>query len=276
MTATSKELLEHLRAKIDRIDRAMHRLVVTRSEIALQIGRTKNSTLPLRPGREAFILRKLVALTPAGTPVEPLVRIWRELMGISVQLQGALRLAVWAPAATYEVCALARSHFGQEVSLVVHQRFGDLLAMMESCPSTVGIVPTTGTVMKSPWWLQLCQVKNAPRIIARLPFVQPKNLLSEQDAFVIAPVVADPSGQDRTLMVVSLPADNDQAQQTYFARLQREHGQLVQRVDDSMLVDIPGYIETNEAKRIFACGSPSSLKVIGHFAVPMSSSPNHT
>ena len=68
--------LASLRAEIDSIDDAVHDLLMRRAALSARMAasRVKNDSFPYRPGREAGILRRLLARhhppLPAGTMVQ--------------------------------------------------------------------------------------------------------------------------------------------------------------------------------------------------------------
>src|SRR6185437_12724944 len=78
--------LEDLRRRIDEIDDQIHDLLMRRAELVEAIGNSKKSeNAPvLRPGREARILRRLVARHRGRLPRSVLVRLWRELLSGTV------------------------------------------------------------------------------------------------------------------------------------------------------------------------------------------------
>ena len=97
MSETPKSL-EDLRRDIDAVDDAIHDLIMRRTALVHAVRATKSDGLALRPGREAVILRRLLARHRGAFPRPVLVRIWRELMGAMVRLQGPFSVAVTAEA----------------------------------------------------------------------------------------------------------------------------------------------------------------------------------
>ena len=96
----SPRSLDALRREIDRIDDEIHDLLMRRAAVAGEIRRSKgpDNGSYLRLGREAAILRRLVARHSGSFPKPALVRIWREIMAALTQLQGPFSVAVFAPA----------------------------------------------------------------------------------------------------------------------------------------------------------------------------------
>ena len=83
--------LAALRAEIDAIDDALHDLVMRRAAVVARMAasRVKGDASSLRPGREASILRRLLARHSGALPPAALVRLWREILSASNAMQGA-------------------------------------------------------------------------------------------------------------------------------------------------------------------------------------------
>ena len=87
--------LAALRAELDRIDDALHDLLIRRADVVARVAATKpNGTLALRPGREAAIIRRLLARHTGHLPPQALVRLWRELLAATTAMQGPFVVAV--------------------------------------------------------------------------------------------------------------------------------------------------------------------------------------
>ena len=66
----------------------------------------------LRPGREADILRSLLAANKGGFPERSLLRIWREIFSASLASQGTYSTAVLSQDRGSLLWDQARDHFG--------------------------------------------------------------------------------------------------------------------------------------------------------------------
>ncbi|RMD61088.1 MAG: chorismate mutase, partial [Alphaproteobacteria bacterium] len=114
--------LEDLRREIDEIDDAIHDLLIRRSEVTRRIGALKNDNgNRMRPGREAMVLRRLIARHRGSFPKALIVRIWREIFAAGTALQGPLAVAVYAPEGTFGYRNLARDHFGWRTPITAYK-----------------------------------------------------------------------------------------------------------------------------------------------------------
>src|SRR3546814_1493208 len=120
MPATAPTL-DELRREIDRIDAAMHDLLMQRTAVVEEVGRTKAREMPagdgarpqfFRPGREALVVRGLVERHRGRYPVASLVRIWREIMTGQLRVQTDIEVAVYAPDGRNAYWDMARDHYG--------------------------------------------------------------------------------------------------------------------------------------------------------------------
>jgi chorismate mutase-like protein len=195
--------LDELRREIDGIDDALHDLMMRRAELVLRIGRAKaaagSAGSPLRPGREASVLRRLVGRHHGPLPAGVVVRIWRELMSAALALQGPFAVAVHSAPGCRE---LARDHFGALTPLLPHDSGWQVLRAVAEGEATVGVLPLPTLDEPDPWWRHLLgKDAKAPRIVARLPFagLPPRG---DAEAFAVARGPAEPSGRDRSLIAI--------------------------------------------------------------------------
>lgn len=208
--------LDQIRRQIDRIDDQIHDLLMQRTTLVERVAQAKTGTrVTLRPGREATILRRLLARHCGPFPKMALVRIWREIMGALVGLQGPFSVAVHAPGRSTASIELARLHFGVVAPLHAFRSAGQVVRAVTDGQTAVGLVPlipgTEAADDADPWWTSLTVGSgDAPRIVARLPFAGPapvKGSTEPPQALVIACRDHDESGDDRTVLVLETGPD---------------------------------------------------------------------
>jgi chorismate mutase / prephenate dehydratase len=203
--------LADLRRRIDELDDALHDVLVERAAVVESVGRLKrvDATPPLRPGREAQILRRLLARHRGAFPKPILVRLWRELLAGSLAIQADLRIAVYAPEKSAGLWDLARDHYGSQTAMSGFRSTGDVLRTVADGRATLGILPVPGQNDVEPWWRFLAGGEPpALRIIARLPFGALGNARSDDgDAFVVGTIEPEESGADRSLYVIETGDD---------------------------------------------------------------------
>lgn len=205
----SDRSLESLRRDIDAIDDAMHDLLMRRAAVSDRVRATKGAGVAaFRPGREALILRRLVARHHGALPAAVVVQVWREIIAASVRQQGRFKVAVHAPPGQVESLDVARMHFGALTPLVPLGSVRQVLSALADGQAQVAVVPLPEDLPEEPWWRTLGgTAPRAPHVLARAPFLAgagPQALLVGAQAF-------DPSGDDRGYLVVEAKAEVSRA-----------------------------------------------------------------
>jgi chorismate mutase len=207
--STALPTLADLRRRIDELDDALHDVLIERSAVVESVGRLKraDATPPLRPGREAQILRRLLTRHRGAFPKPILVRLWRELLAGSLAIQGDLHIAVYAPEKSAGLWDLARDHYGSQTPMSGFRSTGEVLRTVADGRATLGILPVPGQSDVEPWWRFLA-AGEAPvlRIVARLPFGALGNARGG-DAFVVGAIEPEESGADRSLYIIETGDD---------------------------------------------------------------------
>lgn len=204
---SSPESLDVLRARIDEIDDRLHALLMERTAVVGQVTAAKEATpgiSSLRPGREAAILRRLMAAHHGPLGRGTVVRIWRELITSQLMIQTQFAVAVYVPQGDASFWDLARDHFSSNAPMTPYRSIGQVLSAVTESASTVGVVPMPQQGDTDPWWRGLLsRDAMAPRIFARLPFGPRGNARTEGgDALAIGRVPVEPTGADRSLLIV--------------------------------------------------------------------------
>jgi chorismate mutase len=197
--------LASLRAEIDRIDDRLVDLLIARLAVVERIAAAKGDRarggLAIRPGREAAILRRLVARAAGRLPAATLVRMWRELLAATTGLQTPLTVTVWAPPEAAEVWDLARDQFG---STTPFERASSAAgALRRACEGRIAVLPMPEE--DGDWWVALREPGHRRlAAIARLPFVEagPRTL----SALALAPLEPEPSTDDLSLVILETTA----------------------------------------------------------------------
>jgi chorismate mutase / prephenate dehydratase len=279
---SSSPSLDDLRARIDEIDDRLHDLLMERTQIVEAIGGVKRNgqVPPLRPGREASIIRRLVARHKGAFPKGVLVRMWRELLGGTVAVQGRFAVAVFAPSAGAGFWDLARDHFGSHTSLSGYRSIGQVIRAVTDGQAVIGVLPLPQEGEASPWWPFLASTdETTPRVVARLPFGGRGNARADGgDALAIGIIAPEATGADRTLLAVETGGDISRARIfatlaqcgmpcTAYASHERSPGFALS------LIEFDGYAEPGDARLTQFTeqlgGSVERIIRIGSYALPL-------
>jgi chorismate mutase len=169
--------LADLRQNIDRIDAAMHELLLERSEIIdtlIAVKKTEESGSAFRPAREAEMMRRLVQRHRGNLPLDTVESIWRVIISTFTYVQAPFSVHADLSAGDALMRDSARFHFGFTVPFVPHAGAASVVAAVSSSKGDLGLVPAFATAGARPWWTAL-EFNAAPKIIARLPFVERAN-----------------------------------------------------------------------------------------------------
>ena len=177
MTKTSRSetpSLADLRREIDRIDEGMHRLLMDRGEIIdrlIAVKQTQETGSAFRPAREAEMMRRLVDRHGGILPLDTVESIWRVIIATFTYVQAPFSVHADLSAGDAAVRDSARFHFGFTVPFVPHMGAASVVAAVSDSKGDLGLVPAFAMTGVGAWWSAL-EFDSAPKIIARLPFVE--------------------------------------------------------------------------------------------------------
>jgi chorismate mutase len=186
--ASNTASLTDLRRNIDRIDEAMHALLIERSEIIdrlIAAKRTSETGSAFRPAREAAMMRRLVERHRGILPLDTAESIWRVIIATFTYVQAPFSVHADLSAGEPAMRDSVRFHFGFTVPLVGHLGASGVVAAVEASSGDLGIVPAGMTVGSGAWWAALEQAAST-KIIARLPFIEREDHPAGLPVFAIA------------------------------------------------------------------------------------------
>jgi chorismate mutase-like protein len=270
--------LAALRARIDAIDTQIHDLLMQRAAVVDSVGRDGGKTgAKIRPGREATILRRLLARHTGPLPPQAITRFWREMFAAALIIEGGQTIAVCDGDNGSDRVALAREHFGPLTPLRRHHNPAQTLADLARGTAQVAVLPPPGDDDESAaWWTQLAA--SGPHrfsVIAKLPFWTRRAEGSPVgEAFVVAAMLPDPSGADRGLISLDLSADTSRAKVTsLLAAAGFAPGPIwVKRAGEAgirALVEVEGLVEDDDSRLAAIAGLNAPATVLGGYAVPL-------
>ena len=186
--------LADLRKEIDRIDESMHQLLIERSEIIdrlITVKRSQDSGVSaFRPAREAEMMRRLVSRHKGILPLDTVESIWRVIISTFTYVQAPFAVHADLSAGDALMRDSARFHFGFTVPFVAHMGAAGVVAAVSSSKGDLGLIPAFDVASAGAWWSAL-EFDAAPKIIARLPFVERRDHPAALPVFVISRVAPD-------------------------------------------------------------------------------------
>ena len=148
--------LADLRREIDRIDEAMHRLLMERGDIIdtlIATKKTAESGSAFRPAREADMMKRLVERHRGLLPLDTVESIWRVIIATFTYVQAPFALHADISAGEAAMRDSARFHFGFTVPFISHIGANGVVAAIAASRGDIGLVPAMTAT--SPWWAAL-------------------------------------------------------------------------------------------------------------------------
>src|SRR6201995_1468397 len=180
--------LQDLRKEIDTIDEQVHRLLMQRGDIIdhlIQVKKTQEVGSAFRPAREADMMRRLVERHRGILPLDTIESIWRVIISTFTHVQAPFSVHADISVGESLMRDSARFHFGFTVPYVSH--FNAPAAVEAGAKSKGDLALVSAISSQTPWWIAL-ETEGAPKIIARLPFVERADHPAALPVFVVSRV----------------------------------------------------------------------------------------
>jgi chorismate mutase len=221
-TVSDAPSLTELRKEIDHIDEAMHGLLMERGEIIdrlIRAKQTQESGSAFRPAREAQMMRRLVDRHKGILPLDTAESIWRVIIATFTYVQTPFSVHADLSAGDATIRDSARFHFGFTVPFVPHLGAASVVATVSGSKGDLGLVPAFEMAGAGAWWNAL-ELDAAPKIIARLPFVERPNHPAALPVFVVSRAAPDAMVREVEVWSVRIAGWN--------SRVAREIGMLAE------------------------------------------------
>jgi len=262
--------LADLRRDIDRIDESMHRLLIERSEIIgrlIAVKKSQETGSAFRPAREAEMMRRLVERHTGLLPLDTVESIWRVIIATFTYVQAPFSVHADLSAGDALMRDTARFHFGFTVPFVPHMGASGVVQAVSESKGDLGLVPATAVASAGAWWSAL-EFDAAPKIIARLPFVERPDHPAALPVFVISRVAADAMATENAVWSVRVSGWGASAAQALSA--EADFLAVPDRAFDgaALLVSLPRErsLEAVSAALIKAGASVRSAALVGSHA----------
>lgn len=257
--------IDAIRREIDGVDRTLLTLFAERLALAEKLTALKapQAGLPIRPGREVTLLRRLLATAPAPLERELVVELWRALMSATLRRQRVIDVVVGGgrtdPTRLFDA---ARRHFGARTRI---KDLGEPQAALQKAAENPDSIVAVTTWPAAPgvgaWWPALSESRfQNLHLIAALPILASAE---EPEAAVFAAAPTEEAGGDITMLLAFDPHH----------RLQRAlnevgfNGKEVARAEPRVLVRVDGFIALDDPRALALEHSGlKSVRVLGSYA----------
>ena len=252
--------LFELRQDIDRIDEAMHRLLMERGTIIerlIAVKRTSDSGSAFRPGREASMMKALAERHEGLLPLDTVESIWRVIIATFTYVQAGYAVHADVSGGDAPMRDSARFHFGFTVPYLMHPSADAVIEAVATSRGDLGIFRLSQGASSGAWWRSLAGA-NRPKVIARLPFIERPDHPAGTPVFCISKPLTEAAVRD----VVLYAAQFERWHKGATEALTRLGGEAVASAADasglSVLVAAPGDLDPAALRESLA-GAGASL-----------------
>jgi chorismate mutase / prephenate dehydratase len=254
-----QESLDDIRREIDRIDDDILQLIAARFDIvervkALKLKTASTAASPIRPGREAEILRRLIDKGRGRVPADLCFRIWRALISAATLKQAPLRIhgsAAFFASATAQT--LLREYFGPS-AFADHPGEAIAFEALARNPGDLAAVTIDGPWTKA--WME--GRAGTAQVIGVLPFLSSQSV---PRLLILGHAAPEQTGTDETLVLTDGQLPRDFAPQPLWQM----------RTGDLQLTSLPGFLSEHNAPLVGLARSNGSLalSVLGRYPSPI-------
>jgi chorismate mutase-like protein len=255
MDTAVADRLKAVRDQIDAIDEQVHRLLIERSRVIDELIRMKGVSKPggaFRPDREADMMRRLVMRHEGHLPLATVEHIWREVITAFTAMQAPFGVLVGPSPDTLAMRDLVRFYFGFSVPVTACASNEAAIARVAEAGNDVAVIAASSP---EHWWERLTPPE-APKIFARLPFIELPVRPADVPAYVVGPPLKEPPLAD---VLVFAASATDRLQ----TALAEQGGSLIQVADGEAILELP---VAAEAERLEAL---ASARLLGSFSQPI-------
>jgi chorismate mutase len=191
--------LQQIRGEIDAVDEAILKLLARRFAAIDLIKEWKQQDpskagSPVRPAREAEILRRLKELNRGAVPYDLVVRLWRSIIAAATREQAKIKVHV-----THEIAQKrrlrdeVRDHFAF-LELREQQGPEPLIEILVREPQDIGVVSSSSI------WVEPVLRHRAVRVTGTLPLMRGKG--EAPVLLILGQARPEPTGEDETLIAI--------------------------------------------------------------------------
>jgi chorismate mutase len=248
----------------------MHRLLMERGKIIdrlIAVKKTTDSGSAFRPGREASMMRALAERHEGLLPLDTVESIWRVIIATFTYVQAPYAVHADVSAGDGPMRDSARFHFGFTVPYLPHPSAAAVIEAVARSRGDLGIFRLDQGASAGAWWRALAD-RSAPKIIARLPFIERPDHPAGTPVFVISKPLEDAAVHDEVLYAAQFERWRDSAGE----RLVSLGGEVIASAADanglSVLMAAPGSLGPEELRvALGQAGSTlSGLAAVGSHA----------
>jgi chorismate mutase len=231
MDKAAPDPLTAIRNHIDAIDAEIHRLLIGRSGVIAELIRLKGLSKPgaaFRPDREADMMRRLVLRHEGELPLVTVEHIWREIITTFTAMQAPFGVVAGPAEDPLALRDAIRFYFGFSVPVTNCQTAEAAIARVAASGQDIAVIAADEP---GRWWDGLAGA-GAPKILAKLPFIEIPHRPADLPAYVIGPPLKETAVPDIRVVAMADGAGLE-------AAIVAHGGAIVGRAGADVLVELP-------------------------------------
>jgi chorismate mutase len=255
------DALETIRREIDEIDAALLRLLDNRFAAVEKVRAAKNhksqpgNSSPMRPAREAIVLRHLIEMDASRVPAELRLRLWRAIVSSSSLSQAPVSIHVSAGLYnSARLRLLVRDYFGATPEMC-HSGEASVLDAIAANPGDIAVV-----ALDSPW-LDAFMTGRAGKaqVTGCLPWMAPPASIPQ--AFIFGHAAPEATGGDETVLITDGQLPRDFTPSPLWQT----------RIEGKRLTSLPGFLSEHNTPLIGLkrSNAPLALTLLGRYPSPL-------
>lgn len=260
MDKAAPDPLQIVRNRIDQIDEELHRLLIDRSGVIAELIRLKGTSKPgaaFRPDREADMMRRIVLRHEGKLPLATVEHIWREIITVFTAMQAPFGVVAGPASDALAMRDTIRFYFGFSVPVEPMETNAAAVARVAASRQDVAVIAAAAAER---WWDGLADI-NAPKVFAKLPFIEISDRPAPLPAYVVGPPLKEPPVPDiRLIAATSSRALDDVARSL--------GGVVAARAEEGQLVELPVAVPIDEFATEAGMGT-KDVEEVGGFCQPI-------
>lgn len=275
MTDVKPTTLADLRGEIDRIDSTMHALLMERSQVIetlIAVKKTQASGSAFRPGREADIMKRLALSHKGLLPLDTVESIWRIIIATFTYVQANYSVHADVSGGDATMRDSARFHFGFTVPFLPHENARAVIAAVAESAGDLGIFRMDQGASAGIWWRDLIG-QDAPKIIARLPFVERTGHPAGTPVYCIAKPLADAAVREIVLYAARVERWSEALREGLAQHLAEVTASAADGSHLSLLVAAAGEVDQAAIRAALAQAGLSDFSEVGSHAARFAMKP---
>jgi chorismate mutase/prephenate dehydratase len=260
MDKAAPDPLAAIRNRIDAIDEEMHRLLIDRSGVIAELIEIKGTSKPgaaFRPEREADMMRRLALRHDGSLPLFTVEHIWREIITTFTAMQAPFGIAAGPADDALAMRDLIRFYFGFSIPVTNCETAAAAIKRAAASGQDIAVVSAEASER---WWGALAGPA-APKVFAKLPFLEIAGHPARLPAYVIGPPLKESAVFD--IQLFAMPDAN-----RLEAAILSHGGTVAGRNAFDLLVELPVAATLDDLAR--EVGQPlAKAKLLGGFFQPI-------